>query len=135
MISDAIALYDLFIKYSKMASDFKIISAMFDCDGKLIEGNLNIKVNILPYTGESKAWFYNIEKIDDYVFIRIPVNVGLVIEAPGAINDQNPDSEYFRFVSVPDGHICGGVKPNVKVNFIVVGYRPKQLLDLAKNKL
>ena len=138
MISDAIALYDLITKKYK---DFKTISAMFDWSGKRIEGNEQIEVEFNPVRYQGKKtdnfWFYCINPIEDYVFIRIPVNIGCVVESAfHSIDETNPDSNKFRYVQTPDGFIYNtGYIPNVKTDFIVVGYKPKDLLKLAEDKL
>lgn len=133
MISDAIALYELITKKYK---DIKIISAMFDFEGNRLYGDKNIVVvkNSYKDAPKDKAWFYSIEKYKDYVFIRIPVNPGCVIESP-AMHDR-PDANFFRYIKAPDGFIRNaGYWPNVRTDFMVVGYQPKELLNLVKGSL
>jgi len=58
------------------------MGAMFDWQGKRLEGDekLNVKVHGSAQVG-SHNWWYSVEPLDDYEFIRIPVNAGGVMEA------------------------------------------------------
>jgi len=47
--------------------------------------------------------------------------------------DKNADSKYFRYVAVPDGCIYGDTLSNVKVDFIVIGYNSKDLLNIKES--
>ncbi|MCK5112129.1 MAG: hypothetical protein KAQ84_01175 [Thermoplasmatales archaeon] len=134
MISDAIALYELLTKKWK---EYKVISALFSWDGTKLEGEDKIEVEMHYFNDAPKdeAWFYFIKPINDYVFLRIPVNPGSVVESPVKIN-KTPDATYFRYVKAPDGFIRNvGHWPNVKTDFMVIGYMPKDLLKLAEGKL
>ena len=130
MISDAIAFYDLL---TRKINEHKIISALFDYDCKKIYGDDKIEIEKHPI--DDKVWFYSVKDIEDYIFIRIPTNAGCVIESLGTQSEsENADSKYFRYIAVPDGHIYGGTRPNVKVSFMVVGYKPKDLLNTSEKK-
>ena len=129
MISDAIALFELI---SKMRDRIETISAFFRWDGTRISGDEGIEV--VKNDQEDGTWYYSIKEIDNYVFIRIPVNAGGVIEKIGSPAGENPDSKYFRYIGVPDGRIYGGVLSNVKVDFMVFGYKPEDLLRIQEER-
>lgn len=130
MISDAIALLELILNTFGKSN---VPSALFDWEGNRIEGDDRIKVNLIKGQGEeSKAWWYCVEAVENYQFIRIPVNASAVIESLGApINENNRVSDYFRYIPTPDGHIYGGTISNVKVNFMIFAYRPSDLLSTS----
>ena len=129
MISDAIAFYDLL---TKKINEHNIVSALFAWDCKRSYGDE--KIEIEKHDIEDNVWFYSVKDFEDYIFIRIPTNAGCVIETLGTSNgDKNADSKYFRYIAVPDGHTYGaGAFPNVKVSFIIIGYRPKDLLNVSE---
>jgi len=133
MIGDAIALYELIRKMSSQAS---VLSALFDVDGTRLEGDENIGISLHPLEGNDNVWWYEVQPIEGYEFIRIPVNAGAVIESLGTPKDgKNRVADYFRYVSVPDGHIYGGTIVNVRVKFMVFGYRPTDLMAAGKGKI
>lgn len=128
MISDAIAIYELL---QKKWGEYKVISALFKWDGSRSYGDE--KIVITKHDAEDGSWFYSVNELDDYVFIRIPINASCVIERPGTVpGDKSADSKYFRYIAVPDGHIYGGTLPNVRVDFMVIGYKPKDLLNIKE---
>ncbi len=48
--------------------------------------------------GEAGLWWYNIEPLEDYLFIRIPVHAGGVQEALGSVRGEgNADAQFFRY--------------------------------------
>lgn len=134
MIGDAITLLD-FIQ--RRYTEHKIISALFDWDGKRLQGDQRLEVQVYPdKDNEDRAWYYSIKPLDDYEFIRIPVNAGAVIESLGTFpGEKNAFADYFRYIQVPDGHIYGGLLPNVKVKFMVFAYRPSDLLAAGKGRI
>ena len=135
MISDAIALYELLTKKWK---EYKVISAMFKWDGTRVCGNEKIEVvlNYFKDAPKDEAWFYSVKPLEDYVFLRIPVNPGAVVESPVKVDGKTPDADFFRYIKAPDGFIRNvGHWPNVKTNFMLIGYKPKDLLNLAEGNL
>ena len=132
MISDAIALYDLI---RRVYQGRKILSALFDPDGKRISGDERLAIELHPLEANPAVWWYSVNPLEHHQFIRIPVNAGAVIESLGTPKgDKNADAAYFRYVPVPDGHIFGGEIPNVRVPFMVVAYRPSDLLAITELK-
>jgi hypothetical protein len=76
-------------------------------------------------------------QMEGYQFVRVPMNVGAVIESLGKPEgQQTPDANLFRYIPVPDGLMrWGGVVPNVKVHFMVFAYRTADLLALGEGKI
>ncbi len=125
MISDAITMYEF---VTKNLEDRAILTAYFKWDGTRISGNERITVEKVD--SEKGSWFYKINDVEDFVFLRIPTHMSAVIEIVGMIAGETAkDSNYFRYVGVPTGQIFGGVLPNVKVDFMVFGYKPNDLLN------
>ncbi len=75
-------------------------------------------------------WWFSVKENPEYVFLRMPIIESCAHELVGRLKEEkNPDSRYWRWVApVPPGAIVGGDHPNLKANFIVVGYRPKALI-------
>lgn len=133
MIGDAIALLELVRKFQAERS---IRSALFRWKGKRAEGDEAIKVVVHPLEGNDSVWWYEVSPLAGHHFIRVPVNASAVIESLGKPSDSsNLDSDFFRYVPVPDGHIFGGEIPNVKVDFMVFAYRSSDLLSVGKGQL
>lgn len=134
MIADAIALLD-FLR--RMYGDYQIKSALFDADGLRIEGDEEIIVHVHKEPGHPNEWYYSVEPIEGYQFVRIPMNAGAVIESLARHEGlQTPDAAYFRYVPVPDGLLrWGGVIPNVRVQFMVFAHKTSDLLTLGKGKV
>ena len=69
--------------------------------------------------------------LEDYAFMRIPVVDSGVHELLGLVaGEENPNADYWRWIATTrPGVIVGGQKdtPNAKVDFVVVGYRPKAI--------
>lgn len=127
MIADILAVYN-FIKDE--VDNAVVLSALFSDEGTRIEGDESIKVKIHKVT--DTQWFYEIEAIDDYVLIPFPVNPAVYVDYGMDNGSQNPSTKFFRYVSSPLSRYSGGGEPNVKVNFLVFGYKPADLLDKRK---
>ena len=84
-------------------------------------------VNFLEW-GECFA----IDPLEDYQFIRIPVNVGGVVEDVGRFGEINPTADFFRYIEISPG---AGPPRNVKVNFMVFAYKPSDLLSDSKGRV
>jgi hypothetical protein len=123
-----------FHKYLHSQGDH-VISAYFDAHGEQLEGDAELRVNV--HMDENDAvWWFEVNPIENYVFIRAPVIETSVIEIPGQVKGaKNPDTNYWRWIgpSLP-GVIMGGNSspPNILVNFVVVGYRPAELLSRSE---
>ncbi len=133
MIGDAIALLGLI---RKIMAERAIRSAIFSWKGERIDGDEAIEVVVHPLEGNDSVWWYQVTPIAGHHFIRVPVNASAVIESLGTPSgSSNRDSDFFRYVPVPDGHIFGGEIPNVKVDFMLFAYQRSDLLSLGKDQL
>lgn len=120
-----------FITFLKGIVGADIISGYFKFDGTLIHGSKKIKVE-LNKTGRSDVFWFNVAALDDYVFVRFPINSSGVEELIGkVVGEQLPDPIYWRWVTkAQSGTIVGGNynPPNTKIDFVVVGYKPKAVI-------
>jgi len=123
-------------KYLKGIGGTDVISAHFDWEGQMISGDDTIKIERHPIPDEPHAWFFSVAEITDYTFIRAPVIEAGAFEIFGQKSDEeNPDANYWRWVVRNEpGFIYGhqGSTPNLKVEFIVVGYKTKALIEHIK---
>ena len=87
--------------------------------------------------GRSKVWWYRIASREEYVYIRLPVNVGSVVEEVTRASEEETADDIFRFVAVPTGRIKVGPRPipNVRMDFMLFAYRPLLLLDMLKTNV
>lgn len=130
----------------------KIKKAVFDWNGKLLDGSEDIKINkesiMMEHNGAnlefSNYWLYVLEPIENYFYVYFPLNpVGVVVEHPIATKESLANKlpknyleteNVFRFVQTPNGRIYNsGDLPNIKVKFIVVAYHKSILLDIKGN--
>ena len=109
-----------------------VISAYFRYDGTRIEGSAKVEVELNPLATDPAVWFYCVKPLSDYAFIREPVTPSCAHEQVGTIiGEKQPDSRYWRWVApVLPGRLYGSgtEPPNLKVDFMVFGYRPRALL-------
>ncbi len=130
MIGDALALIEFLRKHYE---EYQVFSALFDWQGKRIEGDEELTVEKIPDVGREDVWFYRVKGPKDYVFVHMPVVAGLYADyALGPKSSKNPDARLFRYVNTPLSSVQGGAS-NAIVDFVVYGYRPKDLLK-AKRK-
>ncbi len=127
MISDALALIE-FLK--KHYDEYHVLSALFDSEGKRTEGDSELEVEKIP-SGREGRWFYRVKGLEGYVFVHMPVVAGLYPDYALAGEGPNTDATLFRYVNTPLSSAQGGVA-NTLVDFIVYGYRPKDLLKFKK---
>lgn len=130
MIGDVISLIEFLRNHY---SEYSVKSALFSSDSKRIEGDLIIEVIKIPSSNNSRIWFYKVKEVEDYEFVYMPVIPSLFTDYGQIQNQQNPDSKIFRFVGNPMSSFTSGGAPNVITNFIVVGYRPKDILLFREN--
>ena len=130
MISDAITLIEFLRKHWEQ---YSVISALFQWNGTRIEGDERIIVEKIPVEGREDTWFYKIREIEGYVFVHMPVIPGSVyIDNAKVKGEKNPDAKLFRYVGNIFSPVISGGNPNVKVDFIVVGYKPRDLLRMKE---
>lgn len=121
-----------FLAYVKSISGSEVLSTYFAHDGTHIEGSRKIEIEKHPTEGRDDVWWFSVREVPDYTFVRIPVNFSGIHELLGVISgERNPDARYWRWVAQQrQGVVVDGQyqPPNAKVNFIVVGYRPRSLI-------
>jgi len=131
MIGDILALIDFLRKYW---TEYSVKSALFNSDGKRIEGDSFIEVDKIPMRGNDKVWFYKVKDKPEYEFIYMPVIPSLSVDYGLKDGAANPDAKIFRFVSNPMAGFTSGGASNVIADFIVVGYKPKDLLSAREGE-
>lgn len=118
----------IFIKHVKGSG---MLSAQFDGLGNFEQGDESITLEVVP-GARHDIWYFNVKELQDYTFIRFPLNPSPSEEICGQINgEQNPQANFWRWAQrARSGTIVdGGTDPsNLLVSFIVVGYKPKALL-------
>lgn len=121
-----------FLGYVRGVAGSGVISAYFQCDGTRLHGSEKIVVEKHPAPDGDHVWWFSVKDESAYVFIRMPIIDSCAHELVGLVSgEKNPDSRYWRWVAQErQGVIVGGqhTPPNLKVDFIVVGYRPKALI-------
>ena len=129
MIGDALALIEFLRKHSEA---LRVLSALIDWQGNVVDGDEKIGVEIIPIEDGKRVWYYRITGPEGYVFVHMPVIAGLHLDCARMHDRVTTDANYFRYVSTPlSGSIKGGA-PNTEVDFLVYGYRPKDLLATRK---
>ena len=118
--------------FVKGIADSSVISAYFDWSGDRIEGSDKIEVKRHSMEGREDVWWFSVKEESDFTFVRFPVIESCLQELAGTVNgEDNPDSRYWRWIAqARQGVILGGGDPpNIKVNFMVLGYRSKALIE------
>lgn len=84
------------------------------------------------------VWWFSVKNVPDYVFVRIPLVESCAHELVGLVpGEKQPDALYWRWIApVVPGRIYGGGQepPNLKVDFMVFGYKPKALIKYFSTK-
>ena len=84
-------------------------------------------------TERNEIFWFSVEPIQDYIFIRFPLNANGCEEIIGIKSGEElPDPAYWRWVQAArSGTIVDGshAPPNAKVDFVVVGYKPKAIIN------
>jgi hypothetical protein len=120
-----------FLEYLRSVAGADVISAYFRYDGTRVEGSTKVEVELHAVEGQSSVWWFSVKPLSDYAFVREPVNPSCAHEIVRQVaGEALPDSRYWRWVAPTlPGRIYGGSEPpNLKVDFLVFGYRPKALL-------
>jgi hypothetical protein len=119
------------LEYLRKVAGADVISAYFKYDGTRIEGSSKIDIELHPLEGNAAVWWYSVKGLEDYVFLREPVTPSCAHEMVGTVaGEKLPDSRYWRWIApVLPGRIYGGNEPpNLKIDFLIFGYRPRALL-------
>ncbi len=108
-----------------------VISAHFAVDGQRIGGSDKIEVE-KHETEDKGVWWFSVKDVKDYTFVRIPLVDSCLDELAGVEQGEvNPDARYWLWTTRPRTStiVDGGEPPNIKVEFFVIGYKPKALLQ------
>jgi hypothetical protein len=125
------------LTYLRRVAGADVISAYFKYDGTRIEGSAKIQVERHPHATQPEVWWYSVAATEDYVFLREPVTPSCALEAVGTLGSEpQPDARYWRWVApVLPGRTYGAKEPpNLKVDFLVFGYRPAALLQQSEGR-
>lgn len=119
-----------FLEFIKKITDSNVISAYFKWDGTLIEGDKKIEIIKQNDPTLMDIWWFKVKDLEDYAFVRIPVVASCLQEIPGQHVGENHDANIWRWIPFIEERAVLGVNHagNIKVNFVVVGYRPKALV-------
>lgn len=112
--------------------EIDIKTTLFDYQGNRIEGSESIKLTKGKPTNRVEAmWWFKVEPIEGYAFIRLPINPSGVEEQIGTWEGEAPDANWFRYIH--PSHIAKDFAPNVNTQFLIIGYPYKSLFKI-KNK-
>lgn len=119
------------IEFMRGLTGTDIISALFDAEGKRTSGSELIEVVNIPGHDDS-VWWYAVKDVPDYIFIRMALIPSCVQEIAGRVaGEKNPNATYWRWIATErQGLIADDSQspPNIRVSFIVIGYKPKALM-------
>lgn len=125
------------LEFLRGVAEADIISGFYKWDGTLIHGEDKIPLQVAYEGQDGKVWWYYTNSLEDYTFIHFPV-IPSVHELIGRReSDAVADAGIWRWVAPSKpGVIVGGNSAfnNVKVDFIVAGYRPKALVKYFSRK-
>ena len=89
-----------------------------------------IDLELHPLQDRPDVWWYSA------AFERLPVTDSGVVEILDRPDDRNPDARFWRWIAnQAPGVVRGSVgpgpafDPNANVDFVVVGYSPKALVE------
>jgi hypothetical protein len=89
-----------------------------------------------PDPKNKAIWWYHVKPIDDYIFIRTPLIESCAHEIIGQVQGEaQPDARFWRWVAPTlPGRVYGGEAVNLKVDFLVFGYKPKALIKYFSSR-
>jgi hypothetical protein len=112
--------------------DTNVISALFDAHGIRTDGNKGVSVTVHPVTDDETRWLFEVDSIDGYTFMRLPLAGSAAFEDIGTLGGaHDPDARYFRWVApMPESSLdySGKSGPDLLTQLVIVGYRTKALL-------
>ncbi|MBM3746130.1 MAG: hypothetical protein FJW34_10055 [Acidobacteria bacterium] len=113
-----------------------VVAAYFRYDGTRVEGSDKVETEIHRAENNETEWWYSVKPLEDYVFVRVPVVESCAHELIGhVVGEPIPDAKYWRWVApVLPGRLYGGEAVNLKVDFLVFGYKPKALIKHFASK-
>jgi len=121
-----------FLDFIKGLAGSEVISAYFKYDGTKVEGSDKIVIELHPNDDCPEVFWLSVKSIEDYAFVRFPINDTCVHELIGTEAEKKlPDPRYWRWVAKPRPNVIVGGNhnpPNAMMDFIVIGYRPKAII-------
>lgn len=121
-----------FLDFIKNIAGSDVISGYFKFDGTKVEGSDKIVIELHPVEECKEVFWLSVRSFEDYAFVRIPINESCVHELIGTEGGEKlPNPRYWRWVAKPRPNVIVGgnyTPPNVKMDFIVIGYRPKAII-------
>jgi len=143
MLSEATSIASLtkdffqFLNFIKGVAGTDVISSYHRFDGNRVDGSSKIDVEMIK-TENDEAFYLTVKPLKDYIFVRFPLNSSGCEEEIATLNGETyPDPNVWRWMqSARSGTIVGGqyTPPNAKVDFVVVGYKPKALTNYLSKK-
>lgn len=124
------------LEFIRGIADSGVIAAYFHHDGTRIHGSDKIQIDLHHDEKSDTVWWYSVKPIEDYAFVRVPVVESCAHELVGhVVGEPVPDARYWRWIApVLPGRIYGGEAVNLKVEFLVFGYKPKALIKHFSSK-
>lgn len=118
------------LSFVRGLSEENTISAFFSWDGTRLHGDDRLTVERHHIEDDESVWFYSVDGPAEFEFRRFPA-VDSVVELLGTkVGEMSPDARFWRWVgNTLPGRIYGGTAASVKVDFVVVGFKPKALVD------
>ena len=135
VISSSFTTTESFVKFFdsiKSIAGSNVISGYFKYDGTKVEGSDKIVIEVHSDEKCKEVFWLSVQALDDYAFVRMPINESCVHELIGIVDGKKlPNPRYWRWVAKPRPNVIVGgnyTPPNVKMDFIVIGYRPKAII-------
>ena len=125
------------LEYLRTLAGADVVAGYFKFDGTRVEGSSRIEIELHTFEDHPELWWYSVKAIEDYAFVREPVSPSCATELVGTETGQlQPDARYWRWVAptLPGRIWTKNEPPNLKVDFLVFGYRPKALIKHFSNK-
>jgi hypothetical protein len=92
-----------FLTFLRGVAGANVIAAQFKWDGTRVDGSDKITIRKHREEEYPDRFWYEVEPLDDYTFVRFPVVESSAHELVGTVKGQaNPDARYWRWVA-PDG--------------------------------
>ena len=135
VLSSAVNALQLITEVKKLTGS-KPNAPLFEWDGSevtRVHGSEQVQIETHTDEKASGVTWFSVREKDDYMVLRFPVIESSAQELVASVSgEESPDTRFWRWVARPrEGVIVGGnyVPPNLKMQFVVIGYKPKELID------
>ncbi len=107
-----------------------VVAAHFDWDSEAVSGSDEIMVQRHLNHDDPSIWFYSVDEIPGYTFVRAPLIESVSVELLATMKGERaPDVRYWRWVAPRSTETAGqSDPPNLKIGFIVIGYRTEAMI-------